>query len=559
MLQILLLWLYISSVSVSIGYFVLKMCTKILKDQVDESMTHAIIAGMVTLTVYAQIFSIFTKVSALAHIVMLLVAVVLAIVNRKELWKILKNAKESVFSLEGLVYIGIILVCAFFTSRGTQHTDTSIYHAQAIRWLEEYGAVRGLGNLMGNYAYNSSWLCYTALFSMKFLGGLSYHTTNGYIMAVMCVYVIDGLWDFKKHQSHEADALRLGILFYAVVICVVAMSPATDAPSMFILLYIILRWCENLREGKQSLHVYAMLCVLIVYAVTLKLSTGMLVLLVILPAVMLIQSKNIKAIIIYIALGVVVLLPFLIRNVIISGWLLYPFEVIDLFNVEWKIPIENVIVDSQQIKVYGRKTYQNELINQSITEWFPVWWEESEAYDRGLLVAQFVGIFLMGISFLKGIISSKKVDWNLQLLNMTLIVCFASWVFTAPFVRYGLGIMVAIPLLAIAQYQETRRVSLYKVFAIGSIVLIVTCLAPYWNHYVMDSLLFVKQNLTQPYYIQSKDYDELAVNAYEVEGYTFYQAAENAMLSYHSFPGTGGNKRFGLLGDEIKDGFYTER
>lgn len=557
MLQILLMWLYISCVSVSIGYAVLKVCSRILNEQVDKSMIHAIIAGMVTLTVYAQTFSIFTKVSMLAHVLMLLVAIGLAVLNGKEICQSLKNLKKILFSLEGLIYVGIILVCAFFTSRGTQHTDTTIYHAQAIHWLEEYGAVKGLGNLMGNYAYNSSWLCYTALFSMHFLGGLSYHTTNGYIMAVLCVYAIQGLLDYKMHKSHEADAMRCAIIFYAVVICVVAMSPATDAPAMFILLYIVLRWCENMVEENQSLHVYAMLCVLVVYAVTLKLSTGMLVLLVIFPAILLIQRKDIKAIIAYISLGLVVLLPFLIRNVIISGWLIYPFEAIDLFNVEWKIPIKSVISDSSQIKVYGRKTYESELINQSINEWFPIWWGSSEAHEIGLFVAQIIGIFLMGISCLKGIIRYRKVNWNLQLLNVTLIICLASWILTAPFVRYGLGILLAIPLLAVAQYQEDRRVSLYKICAIGSIALIVTCMAPYWNHYVMDSLLFVKRNVTEPYYIQPKDYDRLETYQYEVNGYIFHASGDTS-LSYYAFPGTWLNAGFEFLGDEIKDGFYSK-
>ena len=41
---------------------------------------------------------------------------------------------------------------AYFASRGLQHTDTGIYHAQAIRWYEEYGLVKGLGNLQQHFA-----------------------------------------------------------------------------------------------------------------------------------------------------------------------------------------------------------------------------------------------------------------------------------------------------------------------------------------------------------------------------------------------------------------------
>lgn len=370
MLLVLILWTYIAILSFVTGYFVIRNVNNILVVHADSSRIQYIVAGTVFLTVYAQIVSLFYRVSFGAHLVVLFFGLCCIMMYRKELLKII-TPKHKIFSIENLVYVGIIIGCAFFASRGTEHYDTGLYHAQAIHWLEEYGIVKGLGNLFGNYAYNSSWLPYTALFSMKFLGGQSFHTTNGFLMALMCVYAVKGLWNFCNHNKHEADMLRLSILFYAVVICVVAQSPATDLPAMFFVLYIILRWCENTVEGNKVIHIYSLLCILIVYTITLKLSALMLLLLVLSPAVTLIRQKKGKEICIYIFLGVLVLVPFLIRNVILSGWLVYPFEAIDLFNFEWKIPIKNVILDSAYIKVYGRKTFDPALVNQSIFDWFP--------------------------------------------------------------------------------------------------------------------------------------------------------------------------------------------
>lgn len=556
MLQILLIWLYITIISTSVGYMIQKVCARIAKEETELSMTRSFIAGMVGLTVYVQIFSLFGKIGLVAQIMLLIITVLAIVGNRQSLWEMWKKCVRTMFSIEGLVSIGIILVCAFFTSRGTQHTDTCLYHAQAIRWLEEYGVVRGLGNLFENYAYNSSWLCYTALFSFKFLGGLSYHTTNGLIMAVMCIYAVSGLWSYKGHKSHITDALRFGILFYTVVICVVAMSPATDAPSMYLCLYIILRWCENLLEEKNSLHTYAMLCVLCVYGLTVKLSMGLLVLLVIWPAVELLKKKDWKAIGSYIGLGVIVLLPFLIRNVILSGWLIYPLASIDLFSVEWKIPVESLLHDSNQIKVYGRKTYDVSLISQKIWEWFPIWWEESENYDRGLFLSQILGICLMLSTFIKQWIRREKINWNLQLVKVTLVACLIGWLFTSPFVRYGLGYLLAIPLIALGEYQESKRVSMYKVIAVGIMVLMITSIAPYWNHYVMDTLLFVKNQVMEPYYIAPKDYVPSNAKTFEINGQSFYQIADpTTMLSYDAFPGTNYPKQLEFLGEDLGDGF----
>lgn len=79
----------------------------------------------------------------------------------------------------GAVFLGrifLLLLCAadrLFTSRGEFHTDTNIYHAAAIRIYEEYGLVKGIGNLQLHYAYNSSCLAFASIFSMKWLLGSS--------------------------------------------------------------------------------------------------------------------------------------------------------------------------------------------------------------------------------------------------------------------------------------------------------------------------------------------------------------------------------------------------
>ena len=261
MVTVLILWSYIAILSFITGYFTMRSINKFLAVHIELSIIHCIVAGTVSLTVYAQIVSLFCGVSFAAHFVVFVFVLCYIVLMRKEFLQMLR--KHRLFSTENFVYIVLIVACAFFASRGIEHYDTGLYHAQAIHWIEEYGVIKGLGNLFGNYAYNSSWLPYTALFSLKFLGGQSFHTTNGFLMALMCIYAISGLWDFRKHKRHEADMMRLAMLFYAVVICIVALSPSTDLPAMFFTLYIILRWCENTVEGNKSIHIYSLQCILV--------------------------------------------------------------------------------------------------------------------------------------------------------------------------------------------------------------------------------------------------------------------------------------------------------
>ena len=113
-------------------------------------------AGVAFTVFYAQMFSIFHKVGLLANVLLLILAAAGVIFYRdrfgeelKQLWN-QKNIKRA------MVYALLFLLYAYGTSRGIEHYDTGLYHAQSIRWIEEYGVIRGLGNLHSRLAYNSA-------------------------------------------------------------------------------------------------------------------------------------------------------------------------------------------------------------------------------------------------------------------------------------------------------------------------------------------------------------------------------------------------------------------
>lgn len=86
---------------------------------------------------------------------------------------------------------GLFLLWGYFTSRGYIHYDSDLYHAQSIRWIEEYGVVKGLGNLHERFAYNSASFALSALYSMKFLLGKSLHTLSGFFAFLLSLTAMD--------------------------------------------------------------------------------------------------------------------------------------------------------------------------------------------------------------------------------------------------------------------------------------------------------------------------------------------------------------------------------
>lgn len=517
-------------------------------------------SGVVVITVYVEIFSIFGKIRACAHLILLASTVFIGVMRKEKVKALCKEYASVIFSWEGFFYFFVLLFIAYFTSRGSFHTDTNIYHAQSIRLYEEYGMLKGAANLQNNFGYNNAYLAFASIFSLNWLFGQSLHTTTGLLEVSMCIYAFHGLKNFKQHKIHIADLMRIGILLYVLVILTGSMSPAPDYATMLSVLFIITAWCENL-EGERSVSKYALLSVAAVYALTLKFSACLLVLLAVYPAVCLVKDKRWKEIAGYIACGLVVLCPFLIRNYFISGWLLYPFGAIDLFRVEWKVPEEALLADSDLIKVWGRCLYDIAKADWPVHRWISIWWEHQERYEQMLLASTVIGILLQIILWVEKIIKRSKLRWELVVLIFTIWCNLAVWFFMAPSIRFGLAFLFAAIMIPVGACISEKKQGLISIVTGGMLFCILVSVSPYWDHYITDAGVFMKQKLREPYYFVQKDYDAGNMERKYINGNIIYYSTENEINSYHTYPGTCKRgeslEMITLMGDRIEDGFKT--
>lgn len=555
-LSVLLSWIYISAVCTLIGMGILRL----FKNR-PLSLNLCHITGFIVITVYTEFVSIFIKIGSCAHLILLSIALLSGYINRNEIKRLWKYYCPVICSWEGFFYACFVLLTSFFASRGEFHTDTNIYHAAAIRIYEEYGLVKGIGNLQLHYAYNSSYLAFAAIFSLKWLLGRSLHTTTGFLETMMCLYAFRGLRNFKQHENHITDMMRIGILLYTLLNITRSMSPATDYASMYFSLYIITAWCENLFEKQSSVNIYSFLAVAAVFSATLKFSSCLLILLAIYPACTLIREKHWRRFVFWIFCGCVVLCPFLIRNYFISGWLLYPFDGIDIFQTVWKVPAKYLQTDANQIKVWGRCLYDVEKIDLPIRQWLPVWWEHQVGYEKMFLIAVVLGTLLQLVIFFDKILKRQKLQPQLLILHLTIWGNIAVWFFMSPFIRYGLAFLIAVIMIAIGEYLSRERRKLYSIVTGSLTFCILVLVTHYSDEYIIDIGVFTKCSLSEPYYIVQKDYDKGSMDNCEINGNPVYFSTEGEVNSYHVFPGTCYKfmlERSTLIGNRIEDGFCAK-
>ena len=565
MVVVILSWVYYFFLCLVIGLGIEKLLTKILKGKWQFQVIDHLVAGIAGITIYAAFFSIFYKVGMIAHLVLVAAALISGYGNKKELTNYWKEGKKIIFSWEGFFFFCFMLGIAFFTSRGNFHTDTHIYHAQNIRLYEEYGLIKGMANLQLHYGYNSLYLAFCAVMSLSWLLPWSLHTTTGFIELILCLYALHHLKEFKYHKSHLEDAGCVAILSYALVNVNGSMSPATDYPTMFLSIYMASVWLRAM-ERKAHYSVYALLSVLGVFLGTMKLSAIAMATVVIYPAFFLLKEKKWKDIGWYVGIGILVLAPYLIRNVLLSGWLIYPFEAIDLFDVVWKVPLEYLLVDAYQIKVWGRCLFDINLIDMPMAEWLPIWWGAQERYTKMFLGASVLGIILAAFNLVYKLIKKIEVRMELVSLYVGLLASALVWFVMAPFVRYGLGFLLVLPLVGMASWFDYEKRGLQSIITGVLVFGMFLCFSPYVNHYVTDAGVFVKQRLRDPYYLVAKDYDAQSMTSYHVENqvvyYNDYKLEEGERNSYHYFPSTCYKfmmDRSTFIGDDIRDGIIPRK
>lgn len=548
MLSVILSWIYIIIISYIWGTAFLDLIGRESSYYV-KSQPGILLAGLSTLTVYAQFFSIFYKVSLLANIVMLVITLLLIVLDRKSLGERIKRMKSELTAGQIIVVAVLIILFSYGTSHGFMHYDTDLYHAQSIRWIEEYGVVKGLGNLQTRLAYNSAAFCLSALFSFCFLGIQSFHTLAGlyaFILMLICLKLFTKKQIFKASLSNVA---RVVAIYYILNIFDEMVSPASDYFVTLMILAVVILFLDLEEEGTDDYFPYALLALLGIMVFSSKISGAFILLIVIYPIIVLFRNKDIRSTVKFIITGLIAVVPFIVRNYILSGYLIYPISGIDIFNVEHKIPKGLAWYDSTEIKMYGRGHSDVSRAGESLGAWVPDWFKSLDTINKVSFMAALAGLVLLVLLIIRAIIKKEANSFKKYLLIATVNICFVMWFITSPNIRFGCIFLWMAPALCFAdayiEFLSTKdKLLIYKAFI---------CI-----FFAYKAITFTKEFVTEfstEYMLCQQDYGVYEAEEYELHGITFYYPKEGDRMGYDKFPSSPIKAEDIFIGDSIKDGF----
>ena len=330
-------------------------------------------------------------------------------------------------------------------------------------------------------------------------------------------------------------------------------SPCSDLFAQGMILYVLIKWITRLEENKTDYKYYMDLCLMSIFAVSIKLSATMIVLLAMAPAVRIIRKKKWKEMGVYIIYGSIMVLPFLIRNVIISGYLIYPYPELDLFHFDWKIPAYTLLYDRNQIKVWGNGLKDVTRYNAVFSEWFSVWKEE---LSRLQLLEVYAFPILSVISLAIGMVKAFKnkiMDSLCVVVVMIALVLF--WLLGAPSLRFGGAFLLLLPCFVIGKLAEwfNDRIKTENM----ALVLMLICIV--YNGYPVIRTL-VRSGFDNK--MIESDYEIMDCREVNLGTERFYIPIEGDQIGYYSFPSSPYEQRLSIIemrSNNLKDGFRMKK
>jgi hypothetical protein len=261
------------------------------------------------------------------------------------------------------IYLPVLLLAAFWTANQaigpSLSFDMGLYHLTVVDWTNAHAIVPGLANLYVRLGANSSYFLYYSLLNLGPWQGKAFHVANGVLFLALMLSIGSAA---VRLLNKEADARAKVPDYFLILLLVPAIFAAVKSNALSNSMYDfsvtavqiivsvhLLRFitCPG-DDKKESLWQIFVLVQLAALGIALKLSSLVYGALTISVGIAVLVSRYRHdapyrfraAAVVGITLAAT-LVPWAVRGVLLSGYLLYPSTSIS-FPVDWKVPEEEL-------------------------------------------------------------------------------------------------------------------------------------------------------------------------------------------------------------------------
>ncbi|WP_156032889.1 hypothetical protein [Prevotella sp. 10(H)] len=449
--------------------------------------------------------------------------------------------------------------------------DGPYYHYQHIKWNEEYRITPGLANLEDRLGFNSNYLLISALFSFRFLFGEAVYTLQSLFFILILWWAFIQLF---RNVEKIKSLILLIFLFIIILTCrSMLCDTSTDIIPILFVFYFVVKTSQNPDWWKNK---FLLACLLPVTLVTFKLSAAVFSMIAIAILIVLLRQKNYKKLSFLMTAAVLIVGLWCVRNVIISGYLVYPVYSIDLFSFDWKLPRTTIFFQQTHIHNWAIQIYKGEYIHRI----FDVWLNGNKLIlltNTVSFTLMVFGIFLSPLYLLYTKIRKIKINPSLVFLFVVLICCTVFGLISAPDLRFMNGYIFSSSFLMtilmvpqkVIDYPKLNYLIIFLLIICSGFLLIRDIQKAHIRgfEYTDRSILSLGMHPWQPQY--KGVYDEYIMNGHIIyitndrhhRIYNKMPAAAKGGLPFAPFQGNKiqSIKTVELRGKHLEDGFRTKK
>ncbi|MCU0436602.1 MAG: hypothetical protein MUC49_01725 [Raineya sp.] len=453
MIYILLSWLNALFVSFIIGKTLLNILFKYSKiESLNIHIALQILLGFIGLNFLVDALGWFFPINIGVQITIEIIALFLWVIAIKKKWfhRVKISWIDFILGGGGLYMANWVLIrCVYPTS----HYDEGLYYIQHVRWLQEFGFVKGLGNLHVRLAFNSNWHNLATFFNYPSLTNIFFNDLNGLVFIVAFWYSLSGWKKILNNTFQLSDILKVLFTiplfhtnpdFVSIYSYIFINTISPDWASYIFVAITFILFVESFEmENDNSKNIYFIITSLFaIYAFTIKIAN---ILILIIPLYYLLNmlfSKKYQIVKLWLLITTVSIIPWIGANIILSGYLLFPVGALQVSFLDWATSKAVVTFTAEYHRLWTRTCGNIELYNKlTFKELSLFWYEKQNPVIKDFYHIFFYSVIGLIILFFIEAIRYKKLFFkNYGHSLLLFIICIAGtifWFLNAPDFRFS--------------------------------------------------------------------------------------------------------------------------
>ncbi|MCB2203151.1 hypothetical protein KQI65_00265 [bacterium] len=328
------------------------------------------------------------------------------------------------------IAIGIVVASLALPRLG----DAGGYYIPQIALTNQYASVPGIGNLNVRYGLHSSMFSLHAVGRAIFGDYSATYSLNGLVSILLSLHVFITVRRLKAKVFSYSLGLS-AIMLYGYVTSYLSTPMADVALGLYtVFLYsILLNYFDAVNESDKV--GYVLLLALVASLVIPIKASALLYILFIGSAMILEKDTRVYWIA---GIGAISVATHLAKNLITTGYPLYPMVYGTWIHPDWMMSIDTVVQVRDFVYKWAIAASDWTDVPSNIVDRYIMWWQHMVVPNRVVAVMSF-----LGVPFGLKLILNYYTDRFRSAVALTpLIVVLIAWFITAPNIRFAYGVLV---------------------------------------------------------------------------------------------------------------------